>query len=104
MRHENLYEKCIKEVLLICSDGFPILNMNNLHVSATSYHTEHNKNVWKTFFVLQWGFIHTACVELSTAHLSKEKLRYYHFLNPRYTQNKNSLRNIFITLGSSTIM
>ncbi len=50
MRREKLYKNCIKKFLFTCSDGFPILNMNNLQGSAMS---QRSKNVSKTFFVLQ---------------------------------------------------
>jgi hypothetical protein len=49
MRREKLYKNCIKKFLFTCSDGFPILNMNNLQGSAMSQHVEHDKNVWNAF-------------------------------------------------------
>jgi hypothetical protein len=68
MRREKLYKNYIKKSLLTGSDGFPILNISNLHDSATS---QRNKNVWKTFLFWYMDFIHTACLTRSTPHLSK---------------------------------
>ena len=81
MRREKLYKKCTHQSYWLALVAFSLLNMNNLHGSATS---RRNKNVWKSFLFCD----HTACIKLSTMHLSKTKSRCYHFLKSRYSQNK----------------
>ena len=88
MRHEKLYKNCIKQFCWLAMVTFPLLNMNNLHSTTTS---QQNKNVRKTFLFCDYR----ACVELSKAHLSKKKLRFYHFFKSRYSQNKKVLQ-IFV--------
>ena len=46
----------------------------------------------------QQKFVYTILVELFTAHLLKEKPRFYHFVKPRYMRHKEC-RNIFVTPG-----
>jgi len=50
----------------------------------------------------QKGFVYTILVELFTAHLLKEKPRFYHFVKPRYMRHKEC-RNIFVTPGNQTM-
>jgi hypothetical protein len=76
-------QKLHKASLLTCfMQSFPVLNMNNLHSTTTS---QQNKNVRKMFLFCNYR----ACVVLSKAHLSKKRLRFYHFLKSRYSENKN---------------
>ena len=58
----------------------------------------------KTIRTSQYRFEYAILVEFFILHLLKEKSRFYHFLKPRYMQNKKSLSSIFITVGQSTIM
>ena len=51
----------------------------------------------------QKGFVYTILVELFTAHLLKEKPRFYHFVKPRYMRHKEC-RNIFVTPGITIYM
>ena len=48
----------------------------------------------------QQKFVYAILVELFTAHLLKEKPRFYHFVKPRYMRHKEC-RNIFVTPGTS---
>jgi hypothetical protein len=86
MRRKKFYKNYIKKSLLNCSDGFSILNMNNLHGSATSQKIKMFDN-------------HTVCLR----RIFKKRSKCYHFLKSRYMQNRKSLLNIFIMLENSTI-
>ena len=44
-------------------------------------------------FRFEYGFVHTDFVELFTVHLLEKKSRCYHFLKPRYMQNKKSSKH-----------
>ena len=104
MRRKKLYKNCIKRLLFTCSDGFPTLNMNNLHDSATS---QRNKNVWKTFFVLHIFRIEKTITSWFFFWKMHRRKLYTSCMNKSLLQNKKRLPNIFVTLntlGSSTIM
>ena len=92
MRREKLYKNCVNKSILTDSDSFPKLNMNNLRGSALS---PHDKNVWKKF-LFAIGLFYTASVELSTAHLSKNKIKILSFSQVEIYGKQKSFPNIFI--------
>jgi hypothetical protein len=86
-KQESRFDHLLKSRYIQEKKSFP-----NIFVFSTTMWVVHS-GYGKIIRTHQWGFVYTVFVEFFTAHLSKTKSRFYHFLKLTYMRMSHTFYN-----------